>query len=147
MLLMPRIRENKRRLVLRLMSLQRSFRSMIQCHLLILNWRKRKRRERLLVKRFEIAENEVAIAEMNNKIKFLENDRKKSIAVPEINTKDKSHNGNQNIAKVSTFFISSSSQKVDLNQSTTNASTNNNLNNSGKNFRNTSRMDLQRRPI
>ena len=105
------------------------------------------REREALVKRLEIVENEVAIAEMNNKIKILENARKKSIAMSKENIDDKSHNANQNTTKVSTSFISSSSQKVDLNQSTIDASTSNTLNNNGKNVTNNPRMDLQRRPI
>ena len=49
---------------------------MIPCHLLILSWKRKRKEKDALVKRLEIAENEVAIDEMNNKIKFLENARK-----------------------------------------------------------------------
>ena len=55
----------------------------------------KKRKEKdALVKKLVIAENEAAIAEMNNKIKFLENARKKSIVVLEDNPNGKSHNSN-----------------------------------------------------
>ena len=108
----------------------------------------RRRKERdAIAKKLEIAEDEEAIAEMNNKIKFLENARKQSVAVPKDNVNDKSNNANQNNANFSTSFLSSSSQKIDPKKSVANASTNNIMNKNAKNFANNPRMDLQRRPI
>ena len=48
---------------------------------------KRRKEKVALAKKLEIAENEVAIVEMNNKIKFLENSRKQFVVMPEDNVK------------------------------------------------------------
>ena len=55
--------------------------------------RRRKEKE-ALAKKLEIAKNEVAIAEMNNKIKFLENYKKQVVAMPKDNMNEKSNNVN-----------------------------------------------------
>ena len=47
---------------------------------------KRRKEREAIAKRLEIAENEATIAEMNNKIKFLENAKKQSIVLPKSNT-------------------------------------------------------------
>ena len=104
----------------------------------------RKRKERdALAKKLVITKNKVAIAEMNSKIKLLENSRKQSTSMLEDNKNARSNDENQN----TTSFMSSSSQKMDPNQSATNASTSNISNISGKNVANTPLMDLQRRPF
>ena len=55
---------------------------------------KRRKEREAIAKRLEIVENEATIEEMNNKIKFLENARKWSTALPKSNTNDKSNNAN-----------------------------------------------------
>lgn len=108
----------------------------------------RKRKEKdSLAKKLEIAENEAAIDEMSNKIKFLENARKKSSIMPKDDVNYGSKNANQNTAKLSTSFLSSSSQKINLNQSAADSSTSNTLNNSKRDVSNNSKIDLQRKPI
>ena len=76
--------------------------------------KKRKEKE-TFAKKLEIVENEAAIAEMNNKIKFLENAKKQSISLPESNANDKSKNENQAIAGLSTSPLVSSSQRTNPN--------------------------------
>ena len=84
---------------------------------------------------------------MNNKIKFLENARKKFVAMPKNSVNDKSNNVNQSSVGLSTSPLASSSQRVDHNKLAIDTSTNNIANNNTKNAANNPRMDLQRRPI
>ena len=46
---------------------------------------KKKKEREALAKKLELVENEAAIAEMNNKIKFLENAKKQLASMPENN--------------------------------------------------------------
>ena len=84
---------------------------------------------------------------MNNKIKFLENARKKFADVLESNANDKSNNVNQTTVGLSTSPLASSSQKVDHNKPTIDSRTRNIANDNTKNVANNPRMDLQRSPI
>ena len=62
----------------------------------------------------------------------------------ENNNNASSNNANQNATKISTSNFSSSSQKIDPNQSIIDASTNKTMNNNIKNVANNPRVDLQR---
>ena len=107
---------------------------------------KRRKEREAIAKRLEIAKNDAAITKMNNKIKFLENARKQSAALPESNVNDKSNNANQTTIGFSTSPLVSSSQKDDHNQPAIDASTSNTANKNMKNVANNPRVDLQRRP-
>ena len=62
---------------------------------------KRKKEREAKAKRLEIAENEAAIVEMNNKIRFLENTKKQSVVLPESNANEKPNDANQAAAGLS----------------------------------------------
>ena len=79
---------------------------------------------------------------MNNKIKFLENAKKKTIAMPEDNANHRSNNANQNNAKLYTSFFYSSSKKIDPKKYIVDAITSNTIDKNAKNVANNPRMDL-----
>ena len=104
---------------------------------------KRRKQRDSLAKKLEIAESEVAIDEMNNKIKFLEIAKKQSIAMPKGNV----DGGFDNADQVPISFLYSFSQKKDLNKSISDASTSNTMDNAKRNVPYHPKIDLQRRPI
>ena len=100
--------------------------------------KKRKEKEDL-AKKLEIAKNEAAIAEMNNKIKFLEIAKKQSSAIPKGNGFD---NAEQDASQVSLYFLSHSSYKADLNKPFGEASTSNADDNARRNVPYKPKIDL-----
>ena len=62
-------------------------------------------------KKLEITESEATIAEMNNKIKFLEITKKKFVAMPKGNIDTRFNNVDQNTTQVLVSFLSSFSQR------------------------------------
>ena len=66
-----------------------------------------------LAKKLEIAENEAAIAEMNNKIKFLEIAKKQSTAMPKGNEDGGYGEVDHDMIHVPFPLLSSFSQKID----------------------------------
>ena len=108
---------------------------------------KRRKEKFSLVKKLEILENDVAIDEMNNKIKFLEMAKKQSEVVPKGNEDGGYDNTDQNTTQVPFPFLSSFSKKVDLNKPLGDASTSNANDNVRRNVPYHPRIDLQRRHV
>ena len=105
--------------------------------------KKRKEKEDL-ARKLEIAKNEATIFELNNKIKFLEIVKKQSVAMPKGNGFE---NADQDTTQVPLSFLSSSSQKADLNKPFGDASTSNANDNARRNVPYPPRIDLQRRHV
>ena len=84
---------------------------------------KRRKERDTLAKRLEIVENEATIAKMNNKIKFLEMAKKQSAVMPKGNVDGGYDIADQDTTQVPLPFLSSFSQKVDINKPFGDAST------------------------
>ena len=108
---------------------------------------KRRKEKDALAKRLEIVENEAAIAEMNNKIKFLEMAKKQSAVMPKGNEDGGYDNTDQNTTQVPPPFSSYFSQKVDLNKPFGDASTSNANDNVRRSVPYHPKNDLQRIPV
>lgn len=143
MLLMFKIMGKKRKSVLGSMNQKWLFKFMILCHPQILNQKReeKRRKERdSLANKLEIAENEAAIAEMNNMIKFLEIAKKQSVVMPKDNV-------DQDTNQVPLPFLSFFSQKVVLNKPLGDASTSNANDNVRRNVPYHPRIDLKKRQV
>lgn len=108
---------------------------------------KRRKERDALAKKLEIVESEAAIAEMSNKIKFLEIAKKKSTTMPKGNIDGGFDNADRNTSQVPISFLSSFSQKVDLNKPVGEASTSNTMDNANRNVPYQPKINLKRRPI